>query len=142
MHLNHEQREVHWQHDDVADEAERQIDENELAAPPFRVTVGFSAPEGISVLSGMTARVVVHPLRGQDESIRVPSNATAVDAEGNAYVWIVDPSSMRVRRTRVTLGEFSGADVAIQDGLSAGDQIAASGVSQLRDGMQISRLGE
>lgn len=108
----------------------------------FRVTVGFDAPEGVSVLAGMTARVVAHPLQGQGDSIRVPSNATAVDDDGNAYVWIVDPSSMRVRRRTVTLGEFSGANVAIQSGLSPGDQIAASGVSQLREGMQISRLGE
>lgn len=108
----------------------------------FRLTVGFSAPEGVSVLSGMTARVVAHPLQGQGDNIRVPANATAVGDDGNAYVWIVDPSSMRVRRRTVTLGEFSGADVAIQSGLSPGDQIAASGVSQLREGMQISRLGE
>ena len=106
------------------------------------MTVGFSAPEGVSVLSGMTARVVAHPLQGQGDSIRVPSNATGVDADGRAFVWIVDPGSMRVRRGTVTLGEFSGAEVAIQSGLSPGDQIAASGVSQLREGMQITRLGE
>lgn len=97
----------------------------------FRVTVAFEAPDDVSILSGMTARVVAHPLASRHENIRVPSNATRADADGNAYVWIVDPSSMRVRKATVTLGEFSGADVAIQDGLSPGDQIAVSGVSQL-----------
>jgi RND family efflux transporter MFP subunit len=108
----------------------------------FRITVGFEAPEDVAIMSGMTARVVAHILASQDENIRVPSNATAVDADGNAYVWMVDPSSMRVRRATVTLGEFSGVDVAIQTGLSSGDQIAATGVSRLREGMQVSRLGE
>jgi RND family efflux transporter MFP subunit len=108
----------------------------------FQVTVTFDPPEGLSVLSGMTARVVAHLLQGQDAAIRVPANATTVDDDGNAYVWIVDPSSMRVRRQTVTLGEFSGADVAIQDGLESGDLIAASGVSRLREGMQVRRLGE
>jgi membrane fusion protein, multidrug efflux system len=57
-------------------------------------------------------------------------------------VWRVDPGTMKVSRADVVLGELSGDSVEIRSGLSPGDQIAVSGVHQLRDGMVVRRFGE
>ena len=56
------------------------------------------------------------------------------------FVWVVDPSSMRVRRTPVVVGELSGAEVEVRSGLSSGDWIAISGVHSLREGMEVRRF--
>ena len=48
---------------------------------------------------------------------------------------------MTVSRSAVDLGQVSGSMVQIVGGLEDGDEIAISGVAQLRDGMQVRRLG-
>jgi membrane fusion protein (multidrug efflux system) len=46
---------------------------------------------------------------------------------------------MKVSRRAVQLGELTGNEVQILDGLAEGDLVAVSGVSHLRDGMQVRR---
>jgi multidrug efflux pump subunit AcrA (membrane-fusion protein) len=59
------------------------------------------------------------------------------DESGKAFVWTVDVSSMKVRRTPVELGELSGSSIEVLKGLKGGDTIAISGVHQLREGMSV-----
>jgi hypothetical protein len=40
----------------------------------------------------------------------------------------------------VVAGDLTGEDIAIGSGLAGGDQIAISGVHQLRDGMEVRRF--
>ena len=68
--------------------------------------------------------------------------AALSDEAGNAFVWVVDATTMQVRQQPVVLGELSGADVSILSGLSNGDQVAVSGVHHLREGMTVRRFGE
>lgn len=103
----------------------------------FQVRLVFEPPDDVSILPGMTARVIAQPLT--DDVIRLPSHAAFADESGAAQVWIVDPSTMKVQRRPVQLGELTGSDVEITDGLLKGDQVAVSGVSQLRDGVQVRR---
>jgi membrane fusion protein (multidrug efflux system) len=85
----------------------------------------------------MTARVIVQPL-GEDV-VRLPSHAVFSDESGAAQVWVVETTSMEVSRRAVQLGELTGGDVQVLDGLAEGDLVAVSGVSLLRDGMQVRR---
>ena len=103
----------------------------------FQVRLVFEPPEDVSILPGMTARVIVKPLT--DDVIRLPSHAAFADESGAAQVWIVDPTTMTVGRRPVQLGEVTGSEVEIPEGLVKGDQVAVSGVSQLRDGVQVRR---
>ena len=105
----------------------------------FQATLIFDNPKNVAVFPGMTAKVRIKSLRTRRASnrIAIPVNAAVADAKGNAYVWLVDPSSMTVHRSPVELGELSGSDVGVKSGLSIGDQIAVSGVHQLREGMAV-----
>ncbi len=105
----------------------------------FQATLTFDNPKNVAIFPGMTAKVRIKSLRTRRASnrIAIPVNAAVADAKGNAYVWLVDPSSMTVHRRPVELGELSGSDVGVKSGLSIGDQIAVSGVHQLREGMAV-----
>jgi len=103
----------------------------------FQVRLRFEPPDDVAILPGMTARVTVKVVR--DDKIRLPSHATFADADGKPNTWLLDPETMMVQRTPVKLGELTGNEVEILEGLAAGDQVVISGVSQLRDGMQVRR---
>ncbi len=74
--------------------------------------------------------------------VSVPSNAVAADVDGNPFVWVVDPETMRVAKRAVDPGELSGSMMPILSGLSGGEIIVVSGVSSLTDGMLVRDLGD
>lgn len=111
------------------------------ATRTYRATFEFAPGAGVTVLPGMTARVILRAGTGGGgaEPLRVP--ATAIVADGAApFVWLVDPESMRVSKAPVQLGEASGDRVEVLAGLSAGQTIATSGAQLLRDGMTVRRF--
>ncbi len=127
-----------------------QITEFNTTADPvtrtFRVTLRFDPPDDVNIKPGMTATVRIHlqpdnlAVTGQS-GISIPASAAITDETGEAFVWLVDPGSMTVERHPVKLGSVSGNRVFVSSGLSSGQQIAISGVHQLRDGMLVRRQG-
>jgi len=110
----------------------------------FRVTLAFEVPDNLNVSSGMTAKVIASTdilSAGDAESYMIPVQAALGNEEGDAFVWIVDPETMEVHRKPVQLGSVSGSMVRVVGGLENGDEIAVSGVGQLREGMQVRRFG-
>ena len=73
-------------------------------------------------------------------AIWVPASAARTDESGEAFVWVVDATSMKVQRRPVTLGQLSGSQVEVGSGLQRGELIATSGVHHLREGMQVRRF--
>jgi multidrug efflux pump subunit AcrA (membrane-fusion protein) len=60
------------------------------------------------------------------------------DERGVAHVWVVEPDTMAVQRRKVVTGGVAGeAGIRIAEGLKAGDVVAVSGASRLRDGMRV-----
>lgn len=108
----------------------------------FEATFAFENPADVNILPGMTAKVsLTLPARaGQAKGYAIPASAVLADESGAAFVWVVDPSSMRVRRAPVVVGELSGAKVEVRSGLSSGDWIAVSGVHSLREGIEVRRF--
>ncbi|MEE9538533.1 MAG: efflux RND transporter periplasmic adaptor subunit [candidate division NC10 bacterium] len=108
----------------------------------FQATLIFDNPKNVGVFPGMTAKVRIRALqtRGASNRIAIPTHAAVADAKGNAYVWLVDPSSMTVNRRPVELGDMSGSDVEVKSGLTKGDMIATSGVHKLREGMAVRKF--
>ena len=111
----------------------------------YEVTFGFQSPTDVNVSPGMTGKIIVDVNTGNREDrtapVSVPSNAVAADVEGNPYVWVVDPATMRVAKRAVEPGELSGSAVPILSGLSDGDIVVVSGVNSLTDGMLVRDLG-
>ncbi len=109
----------------------------DAATRTFQVRLTFTPPEDASVLPGMTARVTYNA--SADDGVTLPSHAAFADESGAAHVWLVDAETMKVRKQAVQLGDLTGAEVEILDGLTNGDLVAVSGVGQLREGMEVRR---
>jgi RND family efflux transporter MFP subunit len=108
----------------------------------FKATFAFDRPDDVTVRPGMTAKVTLTPapLAAPAGAVSIPARAVVTDATGEAFVWVVDPMTMKVKRTPVVTGELSGENIAISSGIAPGDQIAVSGVHHLRDGMEVRRF--
>jgi RND family efflux transporter MFP subunit len=102
----------------------------------FEITLGFQAPSNISILPGMTARLVITgSMQKEGSTVMIPAKALLSDDNNQPTVWLIDASSNAVKRHTVEIGEMSGENIEIIKGLKTGDIIAGSGGHQLREGM-------
>ena len=110
----------------------------------FEITLAFDPPGDVTLLPGMTTKVMLQSRNNNNETqaVRIPSNAVVSDDNGESSVWLIDPTSMHILRAPVRLGEFSQSMVEVHQGLTSGDWVAISGVHQLREGMTVRRLEE
>ena len=109
----------------------------------FRATFSMEKPEGISVLAGMTAKLVLSGLlTTAADDVLLPVGAVVGDSEANPYVWVVDEESMTVSKRPVTVGAITGDRIIVTDGLEGGEAIALSGVHLLTEGMKVTELKE
>lgn len=106
----------------------------------YQVVFQMERPAGVLILPGMTATVVGEPPASREQAsfFLIPAVAVFADDQGNSSVWVVDKEKMTVARRRVTTGDLTGqASIQITGGLQSGEQIAVSGVTQLREGMKV-----
>ena len=107
----------------------------------FRATFSMDKPEGISVLAGMTAKLLVTGYRQTaPDEVLVPVGSVAADSEKKPFVWLVDEDSMTVSKLPVAAGAITGDRVVITEGLGGGEAIALSGVHLLAEGMEVREL--
>ncbi|WP_289029571.1 efflux RND transporter periplasmic adaptor subunit [uncultured Paraglaciecola sp.] len=109
----------------------------------FDVKFGFTPPEDIRILPGMTG-VVSSTLKLNTDAtkvgqISVPLSAVLSDSEGQ-YVWKVDTGTMTVARQNIQVGAGVGEVLVVDSGLAEGDTIVGAGASYLNEGMKIRRL--
>jgi RND family efflux transporter MFP subunit len=107
----------------------------------FRVVLSMPQPEQFDALPGMTAIVEVEFAAdgyAEGPSFDVPAIAVFADETGSSQVWVVDPENSTVQRRKVETGKLIGTEsIRIDSGLEAGEVIAISAVSRLREGMAI-----
>jgi RND family efflux transporter MFP subunit len=109
----------------------------------FDVRFGFTPPEELRILPGMTG-VVKSSLRLTSDvksvgQISIPLSAIVSDSDGQ-FVWKVDTETMTVARQNIEVGAGVGDMLAVDRGLSEGDTIVGAGASYLNEGMKIRRL--
>ena len=109
----------------------------------FQVRVAMKSPPGMNVLPGMTATVTLTYRRANilADRILVPISAVFKEATGEQVAWVVGPDQT-VSRRPVKLGEATGGQIEIAEGLQPGDRIAVAGVAFLREGMKVRDLGD
>jgi len=122
-----------------------EVSERATTADPatrtYAITLTFLPPEDLNVRPGMTASVAIEiPEELTHSGYALPARAVLMNEGSEPYVWRVDPSAMTVARATIVPGELSGDQLEIRSGLQPGDQIAVSGVHQLRDGMTVRRF--
>jgi RND family efflux transporter MFP subunit len=105
----------------------------------YEAKLSFTPNSEVNVLPGMTATLTLTILQ-QDTGVSIPSKAVVSDNNKQAFVWRIDPDTMMATRTPVKLGNLTGINVIISEGLSSGDLIAVSGVHMLRDNMTVRRF--
>lgn len=113
----------------------------------YLVTLSFENTKEATILPGMTAKVVMRsPKDDVSEAelagFMVPVSAVAENEKGAVYAWRVDTDTMQVSQVMVELGQLSGTEIRVLNGLQEGDRIAVSGVHHLREGMKVRLLGE
>jgi RND family efflux transporter MFP subunit len=109
----------------------------------FRVRVAMKAPADVNLLPGMSATTTLTYRRARilGNRILVPSTAVFKDSTGEQVAWVVGPEET-VSRRPVKLGEATGGQIEIVDGLQPGDRIAVAGGTFLREGMKVRDLGD
>jgi RND family efflux transporter MFP subunit len=106
----------------------------------YRVVLTMPTPDDIRVLPGMTATVEGSQPDQTDVGDRFVTPAIAVfaDETGTSHVWVFNQETKTVHRRKVTTGDLTGTDsIQILEGLNAGDMVAISGVSMLKEGMKV-----
>lgn len=122
------------------------LHELSLTADPvtrtFDATLLMERPNDVVVLPGMTAKAVIYVEADRGSGLSIPANAVWADDDGNTHVWKIDPATMTVSRSPVTVGRLSGDRISILSGVGGGDQIAVSGIQNLADGRKVHPLDE
>jgi RND family efflux transporter MFP subunit len=107
----------------------------------FRATFSMEKPEGVAVLGGMTAKLVLTGLlTTAAEDFLLPVGTVVADSQAEPYVWVVDEESMTVSKQPVKAGPITGDRIIVKEGLDGGQAIALSGVHLLTEGMEVTEL--
>ncbi len=123
-------------------EAETQADSATLT---YKVTFSLPPPEGLNVLPGMSATIIADLSRlfaKEAGGITVPIEAVfsaeeePIDSE-TRYVWKVDLETMRTHRQGVRVGQLTGNDIIVLEGLAVGDTVIAAGVNSVTENMLV-----
>jgi RND family efflux transporter MFP subunit len=109
------------------------------ATRTFPARIALVDPPPIVAL-GMTATVTFATPIAQPV-IAVPLQALQAES-GATHVWLVDPATQTVRRTRVQVVNVAGNEIVIGDGLKPGDIIVTAGVHQLKEGQKVRLLSD
>ena len=78
-------------------------------------------------------RVVVE-IDTPDQKVVVPQAALIADQQG-PYVFIVEDGKAAIRR--IKLGDETGTDVVVEDGLQGGEQVIVEGLQAMRSGAPV-----
>lgn len=109
----------------------------------FQIRTAMKAPEGLSVLPGMTATVTATYRRAEilGQRMLVPTSAVFKRDSGDQVAWIVGADGVVAARP-IETGDVAGGAIEIVEGLEPGERIAVAGISFLRDGMKVHDLGD
>lgn len=116
--------------------------EAETIGQTYRVTLGFTPPEGVSILPGSSVAVTTR-LTGASKGLIVPITAIGIEPDGTTYVYRFDPKGAAegtITKVVVQVTPSDAGGVLVTDGLSLGDEIVAAGLTPLSDGMPASRF--
>jgi RND family efflux transporter MFP subunit len=110
----------------------------------YRATLSMDQPGTIRVLPGMTAQVHMEGKTNNTDNgdyFIIPAIAVVTGDGADQYVWVVDRNDMTVHKRVVKVGAVTGQkEIEILGGVKAGEIIAVSGITQLREGMQVTLL--
>ncbi len=108
----------------------------------YEVTLTMKAPQGFTILPGMTADVKVERLFPANEfaaSFYLPPKTVQKDTNSH-YVYIVESQSSGVgviKKREVQVGDITQLGIEIFSGINIGDRVLTAGMSKVTDGMKV-----
>lgn len=111
----------------------------------YQVTYTMQRPDGATVLPGMTATVVVdlsEVPRSEEPVFLLPATAVVGDFKLEPHIWVVDEQSMTVKSQPVKVGQMSGEQIEVLNGVTPGMRVVTAGAAFLVDDMKINLLPE
>jgi len=112
----------------------------------YRGVFTMKAPQDIKIWPGMTATLIATEPKTTQSSLSqpllIPSPAVFTNELNQAFVWLVDTNQMTVQKKLVQVGELTGKQIQIMQGIKAGERIVTAGVHFLQEGMTIRLLDE
>lgn len=115
----------------------------------YTVTFMMDAPSDITLLPGMSARVIGKLKNDDQRTIYVPTDTVLEDSHGR-YVYVVTPQGEgtgemiigEVSRRDVVVAGLNEKGIQISAGLNAGDRLVTAGMSKMRQGLVVKLMGE
>lgn len=112
----------------------------------YPVTLTMKQPKGVEILPGMAGKVtghVLYPDKALENLIRIPESAIfSQTADKNAYVWVIDEKTHKVKKQQISLGELTSTGIAVNKGLKIGDRIVIAGIHSLQEGEEVALLNQ
>lgn len=108
----------------------------------YRITLGMTPPEGLTILPGSSVTVSAH-VKGAARAIVLPPTAIATGQGDETYAMVFSPTGAEtgtLTRTAITIAPRAEGGFRVLSGLSAGQEIVITGVHALRDGQQVRRF--
>lgn len=108
----------------------------------FRITLGMTPPEGLTVLPGSSVTVFATQ-NNSDDRILIPSSAIQTSNDGTPNVLVFEPAGADegiIRAVKVEILPDVKGQFQVVSGLSDGQEIVASGASRLTDGTTAGRF--
>ncbi|WP_299788312.1 efflux RND transporter periplasmic adaptor subunit [uncultured Marivita sp.] len=108
----------------------------------YRITLGMTPPEDRTILPGSSVTVYA-TLTGGAQDIVIPASAVSTANDGSTNVMVFTPTGAdegTVARRPVAVEPTIRGDVRVTEGLEPGEEIVASGASQLSDGDRVKRF--
>lgn len=110
----------------------------------FAARARFAPPDDVIILPGMSANVTVYipeDVEALESMVLIPANAVVGGDDGGSYVWKIGGDPLTATLSAITVGQMSGSEIQVLEGLDTGDRIAVSGVQHLAEGMLVRELG-
>ena len=108
----------------------------------FPVILIMDQPRDAKILPGMAGSAqgeVNLPDKAETSEYIIPVSAVFTGTDNKSYVWIIDESSMTVKRHEITPGKLTGRGLNVK-GLQTEQWIATAGANTLREGQKVTIL--
>lgn len=119
---------------------EGKLTEKGVAADPLSrtYTVKFTAPnpEG-KLLPGMLCEVTLKDAEDK-EALVIPIETVLLDHNNQSFVWIVNHG--KAEKRNIILGDYVAGGIAVESGLSDGEEIIISGQQKISEGMNVTSI--
>ncbi|MCK0149212.1 efflux RND transporter periplasmic adaptor subunit [Marivita sp. S6314] len=108
----------------------------------FRITLGMTPPDSLVILPGSSVTVYAK-LGAPERDITIPASAVITANDGSAHVMVFTPDGAElgtVRRQPVEIEPGIHGEIRVLAGLEPGQEIVASGATQLSDRDRVTRF--